>query len=44
VEFSNWHLNPTIAPGTFAAARAAGARRIEFARPDAGGAQQQPAR
>ena len=37
-------LNPTIAPGTFAATRAAGARRIEFARPDAVGAQQQPAR
>jgi hypothetical protein len=44
VEFSNWRLNPTIAPGTFAATRAAGARRIEFARPDAVGAQQQPAR
>jgi hypothetical protein len=44
VEFSNWRLNPAIAPGTFAATRAAGARRIEFARPDAVGAQQQPAR
>jgi hypothetical protein len=42
VEFSDWRLNPAIAPGTFTSARAAGARRIEFARPDAAGPPQQP--
>ncbi len=34
VEFSNWHLDPTIPPGTFASNRAAKAVRIKFASPD----------
>ncbi|HEX3349775.1 MAG TPA: DUF2092 domain-containing protein [Acetobacteraceae bacterium] len=34
VEFSNWNLNPTIAPDAFASSAAANAKQIEFARPD----------
>ena len=34
VEFSNWHLDPVIAPGSFASDRAAKATRIKFASPD----------
>lgn len=35
VEFSNWHLDPVIPPGTFTSAAAAKAKRIKFASPDA---------
>jgi hypothetical protein len=34
VEFSNWHLDPVIPPGSFASDRAAKATRIKFASPD----------
>jgi hypothetical protein len=34
VEFSNWRLDPTLPPGTFASDRAAKATRINFASPD----------
>ena len=36
VEFSDWHLDPQIPPGTFMSAAAAKAKRIKFASPDAG--------
>jgi hypothetical protein len=35
VEFSNWHLNPVVPPGTFGSDRANKAKRIKFAAPDA---------
>ncbi len=34
VVFSDWQLDRPVAAGTFASAKAAGAKRIEFARPD----------
>jgi hypothetical protein len=34
VEFSNWHLNPSIATGAFTSSAAAHAKRMGFARPD----------
>jgi len=34
VEFSNWHLNPSIAPGAFTSSAAAHAKRMGSARPD----------
>jgi hypothetical protein len=36
VEFSNWHLDPVLPPGTFASAQAAKAKRVKFESPDAG--------
>jgi hypothetical protein len=35
VQFSSWNLNPTVAPGAFASAKAAGASRIPFGNPAA---------
>lgn len=34
LELSNWQLDPTIPPDTFTCAKAGGAMRIKFARPD----------
>jgi hypothetical protein len=34
VDFSNWKLDGPVAAGTFASTRAAGAKRVPFARPD----------
>ena len=34
IEFSNWHLDPTVAADAFASSSAAAARPIPFARPD----------
>lgn len=35
VEFSNWHLDTALPAGTFSSARAAQAKRVKFASPDA---------
>lgn len=40
VEFSDWHLDPVLAPGTFASDRALKAKRIKFAAPDDAAKQQ----
>ena len=34
VQFSNWHLNPTVAAGAFKSSKAAIAKHIPFSRPD----------
>ncbi len=34
VEFTNWQIDPVLAPGTFDSARAKAAKRIAFAAPD----------
>jgi hypothetical protein len=35
MELSNWHLDPVLAPDTFASSRAQAAKRIPFAHPAA---------